>query len=47
MEGIAIYKKEPKTYSLKDTIASIAMGIGNLAANLLSEIGWFLKLLII
>ncbi len=38
VEGFIIYKKKPDSYNLKDSIASIAMGIGNLISNLLSKI---------
>jgi len=29
IEGIVLYKKQPTSYNLKDTLASIIMGIGN------------------
>jgi len=38
VEGYIIYKKEPANYNLKDAIASISMGIGNLVSNVLSKI---------
>ncbi|MCF6180746.1 sterol desaturase family protein [Lutibacter sp.] len=38
VEGFIIYKKKPDSYNLKDSIASITMGIGNLVSNLLSKI---------
>ncbi|MDX1829104.1 MAG: sterol desaturase family protein [Lutibacter sp.] len=38
VEGYTLYKKEPKNYNLKDSIASLAMGIGNLISNLGSKI---------
>ena len=37
-EGLIIYKKDKKTYNLKDTLASLSMGIGNVIINLLSNI---------
>jgi len=37
-EGIVLYKKQPKKYHLKDTFASLIMGIGNVLANLLSKL---------
>jgi len=38
IEGIVIYKKNPKNYNLKDTLASLSMGIGNLIVNMISKI---------
>ena len=38
IEGIIIYKKKPQNYNIKDTFASLAMGIGNVLVNLLSKI---------
>ena len=37
-EGIVIYRKAPINYNLKDTFASLAMGIGNLLANLATKL---------
>lgn len=37
IEGIVIYKKAPNNYNLKDTLASLAMGIGNLFSGMLSK----------
>jgi len=44
IEGIAIYKKSPTTYNLKDTIASLSMGIGNVFIEMISK---FLVVLVI
>lgn len=38
LEGIVLFKKQPQTYEFKDTLASIAMGIGNVFVNLLSKL---------
>jgi sterol desaturase/sphingolipid hydroxylase (fatty acid hydroxylase superfamily) len=38
IEGIVLYKKQPKSYNLKDTFASLVMGIGNVLVNLLSKL---------
>jgi len=38
IEGIVLYKKQPTSYNLKDTLASIIMGIGNVLVNLLSKL---------
>lgn len=37
-ESIVLYKKQPKNYNIKDTFASLAMGIGNVLVNLLSKL---------
>ena len=37
-ESIVLYKKKPKNYNIKDTFASLAMGIGNVLVNLLSKL---------
>jgi len=37
-ESIVISKKQPKSFHLKDTFASLAMGIGNVVSNLLSKL---------
>ncbi|MFD0763143.1 sterol desaturase family protein [Lutibacter aestuarii] len=37
-EGIILFKKDPKTYQIKDTLASLSMGIGNVVSNLLSKL---------
>ena len=37
-ESIVISKKQPKSFHLKDTFASLAMGIGNVISNLLSKL---------
>jgi sterol desaturase/sphingolipid hydroxylase (fatty acid hydroxylase superfamily) len=37
-EGIILYKKDRKNYNLKDTFASISMGIGNVIVNLASKL---------
>ena len=37
-EGVVIYKKDKKNYNLKDTLASLAMGIGNVIINLISKL---------
>ena len=38
IESIVLYKKQPTSYNLKDTLASIIMGIGNVLVNLLSKL---------
>ena len=38
IEGLVIYKKSPKTYNLKDTIASLTMGIGSVLIGLVSKL---------
>ncbi len=38
IEAIFIYKKNPKTFNLKDTIASLLMGIGSVLIDLTSKI---------
>lgn len=38
IEGIILYKNHPKNYYLKDTFASLAMGIGNVIVNLVSKL---------
>jgi sterol desaturase/sphingolipid hydroxylase (fatty acid hydroxylase superfamily) len=38
IEGIILYKNHPKNYNLKDTFASLAMGIGNVIVNLVSKL---------
>jgi sterol desaturase/sphingolipid hydroxylase (fatty acid hydroxylase superfamily) len=38
IEGIAIFKKNPEGYNIKDTFASLSMGIGNVLVNLLSKL---------
>ena len=37
-ESVVLYKKQPKNYNIKDTFASLAMGIGNVFVNLLSKL---------
>jgi len=37
-ESIVISKKQPKSFHLKDTFASLALGIGNVISNLLSKL---------
>lgn len=37
-EGLVIYKKDKKNYNLKDTLASLSMGIGNVIINLISQL---------
>jgi sterol desaturase/sphingolipid hydroxylase (fatty acid hydroxylase superfamily) len=37
-EGLVIYKKDKKNYNLKDTLASLSMGIGNVMINLISQL---------
>lgn len=37
-EGIIIHKKRPVSYNIKDTLASLAMGIGNIISDLGSKI---------
>ena len=44
IEGIAIYKKSPNEYNLKDTFASLSMGIGNFFIEMISK---FLVVLVI
>ncbi|MGV8945219.1 MAG: sterol desaturase family protein [Lutibacter sp.] len=38
IEGILLFKKNPDNYNIKDTFASLAMGIGNVLVNLLSKL---------
>jgi len=38
IEGISIFKKDPESYNIKDTFASLAMGVGNVLVNLLSKL---------
>jgi sterol desaturase/sphingolipid hydroxylase (fatty acid hydroxylase superfamily) len=38
IEGVIIYKNNPKSYNLKDTFASLSMGIGNVIVNLASKL---------
>ena len=38
IEGISIFKKDPEGYSIKDTFASLTMGVGNVLINLLSKL---------
>jgi sterol desaturase/sphingolipid hydroxylase (fatty acid hydroxylase superfamily) len=38
IEGRILYKKNPKNYNIKDTIASLSMGIGNVLINIVSKI---------
>ena len=38
VEGILISKKKPKSYSVKDALASIAMGLGNVAVGFGSKL---------
>jgi len=38
VEGILLYKKHPKQYLIKDTLASLAMGIGNLFTGIIAKI---------
>ncbi|MDO9137973.1 MAG: sterol desaturase family protein, partial [Lutibacter sp.] len=38
VEGIAIFKKNPEGYNIKDTFASLSMGVGNVLVNLLSKL---------
>jgi len=38
IEGIVIYKKKPNSYDLKDTFASLAMGIGNVFIEMISKL---------
>ncbi|WP_372769375.1 sterol desaturase family protein [Lutibacter sp.] len=38
IEGISIFKKDPEAYNIKDTFASLAMGVGNVLVNLLSKL---------
>ena len=38
IEGIAIFKRNPKTYEMKDTLASISMGIGNVLVGLVTKL---------
>jgi len=37
-ESVFLYKKKPKIYNIKDTFASVTMGIGNVLVNLLSKL---------
>jgi len=37
-EGVVIYNKDKKNYNLKDTLASLSMGIGNVVINLISQL---------
>ena len=38
IEGIAIFRKNPESYNIKDTFASLSMGVGNVLVNLLSKL---------
>ena len=38
VEGFILFKKSPKQYLFKDTLASLVMGIGNLIAGLAANI---------
>ena len=38
IEGIAIFRKDPASYNIKDTFASLSMGVGNVFVNLLSKL---------
>ncbi|WP_299523208.1 sterol desaturase family protein [uncultured Lutibacter sp.] len=38
IEGVIIYNKSPKAYNLKDTLASLAMGIGSVLIELISKL---------
>lgn len=38
IEGIAIFRKNPEGYNIKDTFASLSMGVGNVLVNLLSKL---------
>jgi sterol desaturase/sphingolipid hydroxylase (fatty acid hydroxylase superfamily) len=38
VEGIILFKKQPKQYDIKDTLASLAMGIGNLIVGLIAKV---------
>lgn len=37
-ESVVLFKKAPKNYNFKDTIASLAMGIGNVLVSLISKL---------
>jgi len=37
-ESVVLYKNKPKSYNIKDTLASLSMGIGNVISNLLSKL---------
>jgi sterol desaturase/sphingolipid hydroxylase (fatty acid hydroxylase superfamily) len=37
-EAIVLYKKQPKSYNVKDTFASLAMGVGNVLVNFVSKL---------
>ena len=38
IEGIAVFRHNPKSYELKDTLASISMGIGNVLVGLITKL---------
>ncbi len=38
LEGIAVFKRNPKSYEMKDTIASISMGVGNVVIGLITKL---------
>jgi len=38
IEGFIIYKKKPESYNLKDTLASLSMGIGNILIEIISKL---------
>ena len=38
LESIAVFKRNPKNYELKDTLASITMGIGNVLIGLVTKL---------
>jgi sterol desaturase/sphingolipid hydroxylase (fatty acid hydroxylase superfamily) len=38
IESLVLYKKSPSSINIKDTFASLAMGIGNVISNLLSKL---------
>ncbi|PHQ56854.1 MAG: C-5 sterol desaturase [Lutibacter sp.] len=38
IEGIVVYRKNPENYNLKDTFASLSMGIGNVLIEMVSKL---------
>jgi len=38
IEGVLVFKKKPENYNIKDTFASLIMGVGNVLVNLLSKL---------
>ena len=38
LEGIAVFRRNPNTYEIKDTLASISMGIGNVLIGLITKL---------